>query len=451
MRIACVQLRAREVEESERALEEALALAAEAARGADLVVLPEATYPGYILHEAAPHLDTVRYEEALGAFAEVARQHEAWVAVGLVRPGDAQPANSAILLDPEGRVVSITDKAFLWHFDRRWFRRGSPGVVAKLPWGPTGIFVCADARMTEIPRRLAAAGARLLLDPTALVLSPLGVNAQLEYMLPARAWENGAFLAVANKCGAEAGIARYGGRSAIFDPSGARLTEAPADEPAIIVAEIDPEDAPGPPVVVSPLGYPELSAPIESLPIADVLAAGPPRAPLRLAMFRPGARPQRLLKELDADLGMGRSVGDGPDVLSVEEGGFRLGSQAFRSGNVAPHSGLTLGMLSGDRLAVPEEARSLMLRGASVLVWDRAGAHVPDEVLRTRADENRVFLVALEDRDAWRIHGPTGALLGRGPQKGLEAVFVELPTALAWHKEMAPGTDVVFDRPLPDP
>jgi predicted amidohydrolase len=43
----------------------------------------------------------------------------------------------------------------------------------------------------------------LLLDPTALVLSPLGTNAQLEYMLAARAWENGVFLAVANKSGSE--------------------------------------------------------------------------------------------------------------------------------------------------------------------------------------------------------------------------------------------------------
>lgn len=45
MRIACVQLAARDVEESGRALDEALAAAGEAAREADLVVLPEATYP----------------------------------------------------------------------------------------------------------------------------------------------------------------------------------------------------------------------------------------------------------------------------------------------------------------------------------------------------------------------------------------------------------------------
>jgi len=448
MRVACVQLRARDVEDSERALEEALAAAVEAARRADLVVLPEATYPGYVLHEAARHLDPAPYERALEEFASIAREQGAWMTVGLVRPVGSELANSAVVLGPDGRVASITDKSFLWHFDRRWFRPGRPGEVVALPWGTAGVFVCADARMTEIPRRLAAAGARLLLDPTALVLSPLGVNAQIEYMLAARAWENGAFLAVANKCGAEAGIARYGGRSAILDSWGERLVEAPADEPAIVVAEIDLEEAPGPPVAVSPSGYPELSAPIESLPIAEALAAGPPRAALRLALLREGGEPDRLLEELDVNLGVGRSVARRQNVLSSGNGEFRLGDRTHASGEVVLHGETRLGLLSGDRLAVPEEARSLMLRGAGLIVWDGAGTSLPDEVLATRADENRVFLLSLEDGDAWRVHGPTGGLLGEGPHDGLDAVFVELPLALAWQKEMAPGTHVVLDRPL---
>jgi len=219
MRIACVQLRARGVDEAERALEEALEAADRAAGDADLVTLPEATYPGYILHEGWS-FEGDGYERARAGFADVARRQGAWIAVGLVRPVGDGLVNSAVLMNPDGDVAAIADKRFLWHFDSRWFREGAPGDVVLLPWGAIGMFVCADARMPEIPRRLALGGARLLLDPTALVLSPLGTNAQLEYMLAARAWENGAFLAVANKCGTEAGIARYGGRSAISIPRG---------------------------------------------------------------------------------------------------------------------------------------------------------------------------------------------------------------------------------------
>ena len=447
MRLACVQLAARDVEESERGLEEAVAAAGEAAREADLVVLPEAVYPAYILHAANPHLDPAPYERALAAFTAVAREHETHLTVGLIRPEGGELLNSAITIDPRGHIVSLTDKAFLWHFDRRWFRRGAPGAIVPLPFGPIGVFICADARMTEIPRRLAIAGARLLVDPTALVLSPLGTNAQIEYMLAARAWENGAFLAVANKCGTEAGIARYGGRSAILDPSGARLAEASPDAPEIIVADVDLEEASGPRFAPDPRAYPELSAPTESLPIVDALAAGPPRAPLRLAMLRARVGSSRLLEELDADLGLGRSIDGSPDVLLAEKGTFRLGDRTYASGEVVPFREVMLGLLSGDRLAAPEEARSLMLRGASTLVWDGEGTRIPDEVIRTRADENRVFLVTLQDGDGWRVHGPNGALLGGGPHEGVDAVLVELPLALTWLKEMAPGTHIVFDRP----
>lgn len=167
MRIACVQLRAREVDDADRALEEALDAADRAAREAQLVVLPEATYPGYILHEGWI-LSGSAYDLAREAFGDVARRHGAWIVVGLVRPLEDGLVNSAVLFSSDGDVAAIADKRFLWHFDSRWFREGTPGEVVTLPWGPIGMFVCADARMTEIPRRLAVRGARLLLDPTAL-------------------------------------------------------------------------------------------------------------------------------------------------------------------------------------------------------------------------------------------------------------------------------------------
>jgi predicted amidohydrolase len=450
MRIACVQLRAWDVEEADRALEEALTAAHRAAGEADLVLLPEATYPGYVLHEE-PSIDPGSYDRAREAFGDVAREHGAWVAVGLVRPVEGGLANSAVLLDPEGDVAAIADKTFLWHFDSRWFRSGTPGGVVALPWGQAGMFVCADARMPEIPRRLALDGARLLLDPTALVLSSLGTNAQLEYMLSARAWENGAFLAVANKCGTEAGIARYGGCSAIFDPSGARLSEGGPQDPEIVVADVDLRTAPGLPMGSAAAVPPELSVPSEALPITDVLAVPPPASPLRLAMLREGVEPGRMLAELAVDMAVGRRVQSTGTVLSAEDGSFRLGGRTYGSGEVVELGPWRVGVLAGDGGAAPEAVRALMLRGASVVVWDRAGVNVPEFVLRTRADENRVFLLTLDAGDRWRIHSANGALLGEGPQEGLDAMYTELLLALAWQKEMAPGTDIVRNRPVGAP
>lgn len=446
MRIACVQLRAREVSEADRALDEAVEAATEAGRGADLVVIPEATYPGYVLHDVRPYVDPRWYERGQAAFADVAAGARAWVAVGLVRPVGDTVLNSAVLFDPQGGVASISDKVFMWHFDSRWFRPGRPGEVVPLPSGAAGMFVCADARMMEVPRRLAVEGARLLLDPTALVLSLEGTNAQLEYMLGARAWENGAFLAVANKCGTEAGIARYAGRSAIFGPRGERLAEAGAGHPEIIRAEVDLASTPGPPAPRAPGGYPELSMPLDSLPIAQVLAA-PPAEPIRVALM-PRAAPEqeRLLAELGADAAIGPGLDPGAGVLALEGDGVRHGTERLQSGAVVAIAGTWIGVLVGDRGLVPEEVRVMMLRGASVVIWSTGEIDVPEMVARTRADENRIFLVLMAGDGTWRVYGPTGAVIASGPEPGLTATLVELPLALAWQKEMAPGTDVVRGR-----
>jgi predicted amidohydrolase len=447
VRVACVQLAAREVEESEAALAEAVDAAERAGRRADLVVLPEATYPGYVMHDETDFLDDSWWERGVGAFGDVARAAEAYLVVGLVRATSGRVRNSAALLGPDGHLLGVGDKSFLWHFDSRWFAPGTPSDVVKLPFGQVGIFICADARMMEIPRRLSVEGAQLLIDSTALVLGPSGANAQIEYLLEARAWENGSFLAVANKCGSEAGIAHYAGRSAIFGPDGLRLAEGPPDRPATITAVIDIDRAKGPPIPRRPGGYHQLVKPIEETGIARALSDPPPARPWRLAIMQARGDEERLLRELAADLILTRGKTLAPEVLGLEEDGFWWGAKLFPSGQVVESGDALVGLLSGDRMAVPEEVRCLMLEGASVIIWDRAHDHeTPLSVVRTRADENRVFVVVMAVDGTWRVIAPSGALMAEGPRNHVKAVLVDLHLALTWDKEMAPSSHVVHGR-----
>ncbi len=86
-------------------------------------------------------------------------------------------------------------------------------------------------------------------------------------------------------------------------------------------------------------------------------------------------------------------------------------------------------------------------RGASVILWDRAhDRETPVSVLRTRADENRVFIVVVADDGSWQVVAPSGALLVEGPRNRVEAVLVDLHLALSWDKEMGPASDVVRRR-----
>jgi len=446
MRVACVQLRARDVSESEQALAEAVSAAERGAAKADLVVLPEATYPGYVLHDAGPHLDESMYAKGREAFAQVARSTEKWIAVGLARPEGGRLYNSAVLLAPDGSVAGRTDKTFLWHFDGLWFDPGNVGEVARTAWGDVGMFVCADARMVEVPRTVAIRGARLLLDPTALVLSPVGTNAQLEFMLAARAWENGAYLAVANKCGVEAGIAEYAGRSAILDPSGARLAEAGGEDPEIITAPIDLAGASGPPIPRVPDRYPELAMPVDELPITRVLSYPPPATTLRLAMLGPDAQdPERMLRELRGGVAVGPGASDLEGAIVPDARGFRSDGRDRRSGDIVEVSGIRVGFLWGQHGLVPEECRALMLRGAAVVLWNVGEVDVPEFVAQTRAAENAIFMVLVSPSGGWQAYGPNGQPVGAA-RESIPGALLDLPVALTWQKEMAPGTDVVRGR-----
>ena len=442
-----MQLESRGVELADRALGEAVAAAQRAAEEADLVVLPEATYPGYVLHEEEDFQDPKWWRQGIEAFAGVASQGKAYVVVGLTRSVAGRVRNTAAVLSPNGNVAGVADKCFLWHFDALWFAPGVPGEVLRLPFGDAGVFVCADARMMEIPRRLVLDGARLLCDSTALVLGPTGTNSQIEYMLAARAWENGAFLAVANKSGYEAGIAHYAGRSVIYGPDGKQVAEADAQGSSIIYAEIDLAAAGGPRGRREPESYASLGA--ETGPgVTNMLSSPPPAGPLRIAMVQFPTEEERLQRELVADLVIARGVIESQSVLSVSEGQFRWGVSTFDSGELLSVADARLGLLSGDRLSVPEEARRLMLEGANVLIWDRPkNDRTPIAVMRTRADENRVFLIVTSADEDWIVIAPNGTIQSRRrPEDKLEAVLVELHLALAWAKEMAPGTDVVANR-----
>ena len=235
----------------------------------DLIVLPEASYPAYYLHsrEAYEAANVYADEEVEDVLGEHAARHGCAIAVGLVQrggddaAGDGLLRNVAVLFGRDGRVAARQPKRFLWHFDRRWFAPGEAGAPIALEAAATGaaeavghagLFICSDGRLPEITRELALGGAELLLDCTAWVSSgrdPAALsNPQVDYMLAARAIENGAWIAAADKVGVEADSIVYAGRSGVVDPRGRWRAQAPSDSPGIVHAVIDLDEASGPPV-----------------------------------------------------------------------------------------------------------------------------------------------------------------------------------------------------------
>ncbi len=457
LRLALLQLPAFELADHEAAWEELLRRIDEAAAGSsggapDLIVLPEASYPAYFLHsrEAYEAANVYTDEEVEDVLGEHAARHGCAIAVGLVQRGgddaggDGLLRNVAVLFGRDGRVAARQPKRFLWHFDRHWFAPGEAGVPIALEAagagtaeavGQAGLFICSDGRLPEITRELALGGAELLLDCTAWVSSgrdPAALsNPQVDYMLAARAIENGAWIAAADKVGVEADSIVYAGRSGVVDPSGRWRAQAPSDSPGIVHAVIDLDEASGPPVAprielygaaaVSGDSLTEPAAPAVAQ-VVRVAAAAIEVSPSAVALMErlralvttlatQGAElvvlPDLartdahaldegellpLLRTLSADarvmLAVGLAERDGAATykrLSLLDGGEVIAccrqahlDEAERAAGYSPGADppplveTRLGriglLLAGDALA-PEPARGLRLQGAELLVW----------------------------------------------------------------------------------
>jgi predicted amidohydrolase len=222
IRVAAVQLRAHDRSGFAQAWRHIVSAVETAAAGSELVVLPEGTIPAYVLGNAS--VDRREIDDAIASLREIAaRRHVAVVAGVAVRDG-ATLSNAGLVIDRDGSIAGRADKVFLWHFDRQWFTAGTRLVPIPTSLGNLGVLVCADGRMPEIARTLVDRGAELLVMPTAWVSSgrdPCSLENPIADLLgPIRAFENGVPFVAANKCGVEAGMVLYCGKSQIVDDAG---------------------------------------------------------------------------------------------------------------------------------------------------------------------------------------------------------------------------------------
>jgi predicted amidohydrolase len=241
MRVAVAQIEPR-LGENDSNLETCLARLEQAvAAGAELLVLPECAIPGYMFDSAEEALPFA--EEIPGpstqALADACRRLGAHVVCGLLeRDGDLL-YNSAVLVGPDGLVGSYRKTHLPFLGVDRFTAPGDELPVYDTPLGRIGLEICYDLRFPEATRTLALKGAEIVAHPTNF---PLAARVQTELITVARAAENRIFLLTANRVGKER-RGEFCGWSQIVDPYGRRLAEASETEEALLLAEIDVEQA----------------------------------------------------------------------------------------------------------------------------------------------------------------------------------------------------------------
>ncbi len=253
LKVACLQVSAREYEDRYENKENILRMIDKAAEShPQLMVLPECVYPAYYISPLIVKNYLEFQKSTLELIAKVkqrAKLYKCYIALGIVETDLIENIfyNSALLINPEGQEISRFRKSYLWHFDSHWFCAGEQYPVIKTEFGKMGMFICADGRLPEIVRCLSLQGADILLDLTNWVTSGFEketlTNPQVEYMIPTRALENRVWIIAANKVGMEAKSILYCGKSAVFAPDGQIAKIASSSHEEILFYEISLEEA----------------------------------------------------------------------------------------------------------------------------------------------------------------------------------------------------------------
>jgi N-carbamoylputrescine amidase len=129
------------------------------------------------------------------------------------------------------------------YYEDRYFTPGDTGypVVA---FGEVrfGFPTCWDQWFPEVARAYALGGADVIVYPTAIGSEPdhpeFDTEPLWEQVIRGNGIANGTFMVVPNRIGTEGPVTFYGS-SFVSDPYGRVLVQAPRDEPAVLIADLD--------------------------------------------------------------------------------------------------------------------------------------------------------------------------------------------------------------------
>jgi N-carbamoylputrescine amidase len=248
-------------EEHEAALAQGIRMAA--AEGARVVCLQELTLSRYFAVTsdgptaagATPEdLETGRTR----AFAaRVAGETGVYVHASLYERADGSDGlgyNTAIVVAPDGRLVTRTRKLHIpvttGYYEDHYFRPGPadadpfPLALLETSGGTArmGFPTCWDQWFPELARAYSLQGAEVIVYPTAIGSEPdhpeFDTEPLWQQVIVANGIANGTFMIAINRTGFEDPL-RFYGSSFMSDPYGRILVQAPRDEPAVLVADLD--------------------------------------------------------------------------------------------------------------------------------------------------------------------------------------------------------------------
>ena len=215
-------------------MENVIHLIEEAAQnGADLIVTTEAVnYCGHFSKIKADY--SILYGDLLQKNEEshlsaIAKKYQVMILAGLVRKENERLYNSTVFWGRDGNVLDVYHKIHLAGDESEVFLPGDKLHAVDTEFGRIGMAICWDMQFPETARNLAKMGCDLIVCPTW----------GWEWIYgPARAYENGIFVAAAMAVPYWMPIKDLRQPSMVVSPEGNILAEGPTDREAIVYCEV---------------------------------------------------------------------------------------------------------------------------------------------------------------------------------------------------------------------
>ena len=177
---------------------------------------------------------------------EVAKQHSMVIVVPIYEEEiTGIYYNTAAVIDADGAYLGKYRKHHIPHvnpgfWEKFYFKPGNLGFPAfETAYARIGVYICYDRHFPEGARALGLNGAEIVFNPSATVAGLSEYLWKLEQ--PAHAVANGYFVGAINRVGHELpwDIGEFYGQSYFCDPRGQIIAQAPRDEDALVVADLN--------------------------------------------------------------------------------------------------------------------------------------------------------------------------------------------------------------------
>lgn len=237
----CMNAHPREID---RNLDRIASFAQEAAdKGVNMICFPELSITGYILDSPGGIYSEAISQEIIGRVDQMARTMDLVILAGMIeKTTNEKPYISQVVAGPKG-LLGIYRKTHLSPMEKENYQAGHEISVYINNLAVFGIQLCYEAHFPEISTKMALDGVEIIFIPHA---SPRGTPDEKTQSwlrhLPARAFDNSAFLVACNQVGSHKNGLSFPGVSVVLNPIGQVMENYSGAQEKMIIADLKKND-----------------------------------------------------------------------------------------------------------------------------------------------------------------------------------------------------------------